>query len=143
MQRIKVVELGLGLGVAAFLGWSLLGLAFLLPLMELELEPGALGTRLLVAACQDVSLLVSMLLLGLLSGALITTGRWVIGSLAAGVALTFRLAVPWVTGDPDAPWLDWLGAGLHLVFVLSGIPLFAWAFGISRRFLDRRDAGRV
>ena len=137
---IKLVEFGLGLGVAAFLGWSILGLAFTLPLLGLGLEPGASSTRLLVAACQDLSLALSMLLAGLLAGAFLLRGRWVVGVTAGLVALAFRVGLLVVTGEPDAFWRDGLQIGVHLGFLVASVLLFAWGFALAGRLaLRRRD----
>jgi hypothetical protein len=140
--KIKVVEFGVGLGVAAFLGWSILGLAFMLPLLELDLEPGALTTRLLVTCCQDLSLVLSMFLCGLLAGALLVTGRWAIAITATVLAAAFRAGVLLATGEPDTPWRDWAQGGLHLVFLVLSVGAFAWGFGLASRLSQRRKAGK-
>jgi len=139
---IKIVEFGLGLGVAAFLGWSLLGLLFLVPLLQLDLEPGALTTRLLVVAGQDLPLLLTMMLCGLLAGALLVTGRWAIALTATATALAFRTAMLLATADPEAPWRDWVQGGLHLVFLALAVLVFAWGFGLANRLAQRRRDGK-
>jgi hypothetical protein len=130
-SRIKAVELGLGLGMAAAVIWILLSLMLSIAFFSWAGRPQA-GSRLLALLAEDISLLLSLSLVGFISGTLLSSGRWMVSILATMVAVAFRIAVLVIASVPDPPWRAWPEAAIHLGAVVGAVVACALCFRLGK-----------
>jgi hypothetical protein len=130
-NRIKAVELGLGLGMAAAVIWILLSLILSIGFFS-WLDEGQGGSRFLALLAEVVGLLLSLLVVGFISGSLLSTGRWMVSIMATLVAVAFRVAVLIIAAVPDPPWRAWPEAVIHLAALVGAVFIGAWGFRLGK-----------
>lgn len=139
-ESARRLEIGLGLGMAACLLWTLLDAVGMAALLRLGLPPGKLAIA-LVTTTRLLSLWLSVGLASLVAGIMLVSAPAVLGMAIVGVAVGFRAAVYLLAGTLDPPWRS-LSEGLVLAagVVLSG-GLSFWAIGFGGRWVARRARG--
>lgn len=136
-ETARRFEIGLGLGMAACLLWTLLDAVGMAALLRLGLEPGALAVA-LVTAAHLLSLWLSVGLASLLAGIMLVSARAALGIAIVGVAVGFRAAVYLLAETLDPPWRS-LPEGLALALgVAISFLLSFWMIGLGARWAARR-----
>lgn len=138
MERIKVIELAIGLAVAVLIIWLLFSLFLLTAMANLDLTPGP-SARLLVAAASNLGLVLAMTAAGFLAGLFMAGGRWTFSIAATSFAAVFRSMIYVVSAEPEPPWRTWPEALVMLAAVGLSVFASAWMFKLAGRLTARRE----
>ncbi|NMB75798.1 MAG: hypothetical protein GYA21_11815 [Myxococcales bacterium] len=139
-ESARRLEIGLGLGMAACLLWTLLEAVGMAALLRLGLSPGTLAVA-LVTGIRLLSLWLSVGLASLLLGVMLVSARPALGVAIVGVAVGFRAAVYFLAGTLDPPWRS-LPEGLLLALgVLISVGWSFWMIRLGGRWAARRAQG--
>lgn len=136
-QSTRRFEIGLGLGMAACLLWTLLDAVGMAVLLRLGLEPGRLALT-LVTATRLLSLWLSVGLASLVAGIMLVAARSALGIAIVGVTVGFRVAVYFLAGTLDPPWRSFPEGLALLVGVVISFLLSFWMIGFGARWVARR-----
>jgi hypothetical protein len=138
LERIKVIELSIGLAVAVLIVWLLFSLFLLTSMAGLVLTPG-LGARLLVAAASNLGLVLAMAVAGFLAGVFMTSGRWTFSIATTIIAALFRSMIYVVSAEPEPPWRTWPEALAMLASMGLAALVSALMFKLAGRFTARKE----
>jgi hypothetical protein len=138
LERIKVIELSIGLAVAVLIVWLLFSLFLLTSMAGLVLTPG-LGARLLVAAASNLGLVLAMAVAGFLAGVFMTSGRWTFSIATTIIAALFRSMIYVVSAEPEPPWRTWPEALVMLASMGLAALVSALMFKLAGRFTARKE----
>lgn len=139
-ESARRIEIGLGLGMAACLLWTLLDAVGMTALLRLGLEPGPLAVA-WVTAAHLLSLWLAVGLSSLAAGVLLVGAGVSLALTIVGVAVGFRAAVYLLAGTLDPPWRSLPEALALLAGAAVALLASIGCLRLGSRMAGRRDSG--